>query len=276
MGAILLVEDNPELAEVMQTVLEDEGHEVLSTPSGLHGVVLTTQRPFDLVVLDLQVEDLSGVGALRAMRDMKALPVLAMSAQRNGWRREALEQGAAACLSKPFHVSSLLSLVDTVLKAEQPGGGQGFSGDVQRLGPEDMDRLRRMSDQQLDSLPFGAIRVDEEGRIRAFNTYEAQAAHLSPQTVVGMSIYDVAPCLAVKEFLEAVARVKQGERVDESLRFVFPRGGNALAVVTVRLFFDAALGNTWVFISKRAEGDAQASDTQPASVPSDASPSGNS
>ncbi len=55
-------------------VLPAAGYEVEATPSGLSALLLFSERPFDLVLLDMQIEDLSGPGAHRAIRDTAPLP----------------------------------------------------------------------------------------------------------------------------------------------------------------------------------------------------------
>jgi photoactive yellow protein len=66
------------------------------------------------------------------------------------------------------------------------------------------DRMFRLADlgaAEIDTLPFGAIRIDHDGKILTYNQYEARLAHLDAARVIGKNFFrDVAPCTAVKEF----------------------------------------------------------------------------
>ena len=89
------------------------------------------------------------------------------------------------------------------------------------------ERLWRLADlapAQLDELPLGAVVIDGEGTISAYNSYEAEMAHLSKERVIGRNFFrDIAPCTAVKEFegrMREFMRSKQ--KVSESFDYFFP------------------------------------------------------
>jgi photoactive yellow protein len=255
----LIVDDSADLAELLELVLSTAGHEVETTPSGLSALLRFSERAFDLVLLDMQIEDLSGPGASRAIRDMAPTAVvIAMSAQRGGWIDDALDQGATACLPKPFSPEQLVALIDTIAAGMRPPPDP--PGDVRTLGPTDLARLAALGPDELDALAFGAIRVDRAGRVTAYNAYEARTARRSPAAVVGAPLADLAPCLMVKQFLSSVEEGLARGRMDRVLRFVFPRHG-ACCVVAVRLYYDPEFQQMWLFISP-ARGQAQASGSE--------------
>ncbi len=243
----LIVEDTADLAELLEIVLSSASYEVEVTPSGLSALVRFSERAFDLVLLDMQIEDLSGPGAHRAIRDMAPTAVvIAMSAERGGWMDDALSQGATACLPKPFSPEQLVALIDAITAGERRPPAR--TGDVRALDTSDLARLAALSPDELDALPFGAIRVDRAGRVTAYNAYEVRSAGRSPAAVVGAPLADLAPCLMVQQFLASVDEGFARGRMDRVLRFVFPRHG-ACCVVAVRLYYDPDFQQMWLFIS---------------------------
>lgn len=242
---VLLVEQSPELSEAIETALSLEGWSVRRTMSGRDGLLaLARERP-DAVLLDLQVEDLSALAVTRAVSDFADLPVVVMSWEAGDWRREAFEGGAAACLRKPFALDDLVRLLRSL--AEKRNGGSVWPGEVDALGPADLRRLGRLTREELDALPFGAIQLDREGRVVEFNDYEAKASGYHRATVLGLRFHQVAPCTSVREFLQAIEEANAVGHIDRVMRFTFPHGA-ARVLVNLRLYCDA--GRLWLFVSR--------------------------
>ena len=88
------------------------------------------------------------------------------------------------------------------------------------------DRLWRLADlapSQLDDLPLGAVIIDRDGTISAYNSYEAELSRLDPQRVIGRNFFrDIAPCTAVKAF-EGRMRdfMSSKEQVSETFDYFF-------------------------------------------------------
>jgi photoactive yellow protein len=253
---VLLIEDNTELAELIELSLMGEGYDVEVTPSGLTGLMRFAETGFDLVLLDMQIEDLSGPGVHRAIRDLSpSAAVVCMSAQASGsWIEDALDEGATACLPKPFLPEALVGLLNTIKSGERRVPSP--PGDVRELGPHDLEQLAALSPAEIDALPFGAIRIDQEGRITTFNDYEARASRRAPSAVLGMLFARLAPCTTVKEFVSSVEEGFRNQQMDRVLRFTFPRH-LASCVVSVRLYYDVAFAQMWLFISA-TRGEARA------------------
>lgn len=248
-STLLLVEDDRNVVEDLTEVLEEEGHRIVCTASGLEAVQRVSQGGFDFVLLDLQIADLSGEGVLRVISDLALhTAVLVMSASAGAWEKDALRNGAAACLRKPFGIDSLLALIDTFEHAGRRT--PPWPGDVRQLSVGELDSLSQLPPEQLDSLPFGVIRLDSDGRIECFNSFEARASTYDQPKVIGRKFSDVAPCTSVRAFTEAFEQGFVTGQVDRVLRFIFPHHG-ARTVVSVRLYFDRSLKKLWIFVSKR-------------------------
>ena len=91
------------------------------------------------------------------------------------------------------------------------------------------ERLLRLADlpyEQLDGLPFGAIVVEGDGTIVAYNDYESQMAHREREQVIGRNFFrDVAPCTAVQAFegrFHTFFAGRDKERISESFAYLFP------------------------------------------------------
>src|SRR4051812_36813463 len=108
---ILLVEDQPKLARLLQKGLREEGVTADAAATGLDGVWLAAERPYDVVVLDLMLPDVDGIEVCRRIRAADdRTPILmltALSAVRD--RVAGLGVGADDYLVKPFAFDELLA-----------------------------------------------------------------------------------------------------------------------------------------------------------------------
>ena len=99
-------------------------------------------------------------------------------------------------------------------------------------GEETVWRALDMPVERLDELPFGAIVIDTDGTIRAYNEYETRLSHLEREAVLGKNFFrDVAPCTAVQEFEGRLRRfLKTSDRVSEKFDYFFPFAHGAVTV----------------------------------------------
>lgn len=123
---ILVVDDEPLIRWTLRERLTAAGYEVLEAGTGLEAVDAFAARPPALVLLDLALPELDGLGVLRTVRKIDpACPVIVMSAHGSagsGSGAEALELGASHFLSKPFDFAAVVELVGTTLAAAGGGG----------------------------------------------------------------------------------------------------------------------------------------------------------
>lgn len=115
---ILIVEDELNLARPLQFNLEQEGYEVRLTPSGKEALALQAREPFDLIILDLMLEEVDGFEVARQVRQRdQKLPILMLTARSAVEDRiHGLELGADDYIIKPFHLRELLLRVERMLK----------------------------------------------------------------------------------------------------------------------------------------------------------------
>src|SRR6478672_12341477 len=113
---ILAVEDEPAMADLLQSVLSDEGHLVTLATDGQQGLALAQSGRFDLLVLDLLLPRLDGFEVARQLRRARIrTPILVLTARdRSQDIVAALDAGADDYLTKPFSLEVLLARVRAV------------------------------------------------------------------------------------------------------------------------------------------------------------------
>ena len=111
-GAVLAVDDDPSILDLMNDILEGEGYRVLLAQNGAEALhVLDGNEPC-LVLLDMRMPTLDGWGFASAMRERGLrYPVVVVTAAENA-RAWAAEIGADAYLAKPFQLADLLAVVE--------------------------------------------------------------------------------------------------------------------------------------------------------------------
>jgi two-component system response regulator MprA len=125
---ILVVEDDGRLAATLQRVLEAEGHEVELAADGLEGLRVARERPPDLVVLDVMLPGLDGIGVCRRLRATAQFPILLLTALGGTEERvRGLDSGADDYLVKPFAYQELLARVRALLRRAAPADHMRFA-----------------------------------------------------------------------------------------------------------------------------------------------------
>ena len=120
MTRVLVIEDESDLAEVLQYNLTAAGFEVSVASRGKDGLRLAAQTPPDLVLLDLMLPDLSGTEICRTLKNdprTKQVPVIMLTAKGEEIDRVVgFEIGAEDYVVKPFSVRELLLRIQAVLR----------------------------------------------------------------------------------------------------------------------------------------------------------------
>lgn len=115
---ILVVDDEFSVAEVLQSVLADAGHEVVTAVNGQQGLELLGAKRADLVLLDFMMPIMDGPAMLKAMKQDPAyrnIPAVVMSSLPESTVAEAARGTYAAFLRKPFKLAAVTDIVKTVL-----------------------------------------------------------------------------------------------------------------------------------------------------------------
>ena len=124
MVTVLIVEDEFAIADLLEMVLTDEGYRVLTAVNGRQGLQRLAEGPRpDLVISDLMMPVLDGVGMLLAMREVELqrdIPCIVMSSMPEANVQERIRE-YSAFVRKPFRLAAMVQLVAAVLAGPKPG-----------------------------------------------------------------------------------------------------------------------------------------------------------
>jgi DNA-binding response OmpR family regulator len=114
---ILLVEDEPAIAEAVAYALEDAGFAVDAVGDGGEALEASRRLDYDLMILDLLLPGMSGLNVCRTVRAESDLPILMLTARESELDRVVgLETGADDYVTKPFSIAELVSRVRALLR----------------------------------------------------------------------------------------------------------------------------------------------------------------
>ncbi|WPB55374.1 heavy metal response regulator transcription factor [Xylophilus sp. GOD-11R] len=152
---ILVIEDEPKLADYLLRGLRENGYSADSARDGVDGLHMAHYGQYDLVLLDVMLPGLDGYGVLRGLRQeaaTRSLPVLMLTARdRVEDRVLGLQAGADDYLGKPFAFSELLARLHALLRRGAARSIEDSS--VLRLADLELDLLRRRASR-------GSVRLD--------------------------------------------------------------------------------------------------------------------
>ena len=118
---ILIVDDEPDIAEVMGDRLKANGFQVQTVESAQACYAAVSERPPDLVLMDIQMPEISGMEALVELKATHPeIPVLMVTASTvQAAAKEAEEKGAEGFLLKPYEPGELVSWVRNILELDE-------------------------------------------------------------------------------------------------------------------------------------------------------------
>ncbi len=173
---VLIVEDEKDLASLLEFNLKAQGYLPTVTHSGASALAMLREGAFDLVLLDVMLPDLMGTEVLRLARADKrlsALPVVLVTARgQEADRIQGLELGADDYVVKPFSVKELLLRVKAVLRrGAAPGEATGPAleqGGI-RLDPGSHEVTVEGTTVDLTALEFRLLKVflERKGRVQS-------------------------------------------------------------------------------------------------------------
>ncbi|MBC7870143.1 MAG: response regulator [Chitinophagaceae bacterium] len=120
MVKILYVEDDPVNARLVRRMLSDSGYELLETDDGLEGLRIAAEQIPDLILMDVNLPNISGLDITRRLksdRKLTHIPVIALTANTLiKDREEALKAGCNGYLPKPISRVELNKVIDTFVR----------------------------------------------------------------------------------------------------------------------------------------------------------------
>ncbi len=118
MPSVLLVDDEPDIIEILEMVLREEKMDVYTSRSGREALKVLREKDVDVVVSDIRMPDITGVELLREARQVApdAVFVMMTAFASTETAIEALQHGACDYLTKPFRMEELKSIVQQALQ----------------------------------------------------------------------------------------------------------------------------------------------------------------
>ena len=151
---ILIVEDEPSIAEVVGLYMKRAGYQARIAVDGKQAMTFFERQTPDLVILDLMLPEVDGFALTRWLRDRSDVPIIMVTARREEIDRIAgLEMGADDYVVKPFSPQELVSRVRAVLR---------------RLGREQTEA------ESERSLSFDGLMIDPRSRVVTVNESEVE------------------------------------------------------------------------------------------------------
>jgi len=123
MATVLVVDDEFGIADLLESVLGDEGHRVLSAINGKQGLEILGEERTDLVITDFMMPVMDGAALLRAMAAdaaLRAIPVIVMSGMPEA-NVAARCAGYAGFVRKPFDINEMIEMATRLLRLGPAG-----------------------------------------------------------------------------------------------------------------------------------------------------------
>ncbi len=231
---ILVVDDEKHIAEAIKLNLRMQGHEVVLAINGLEGLNLWKTFSPDLVIVDLMMPEIDGVGVIKEIRKLDPkIPILVISAKDQVKEKiKCLSLGVDDYLSKPFDLDEFLLRVDRLITRSE--------WNIAQSAPSNNGELE---DDLLDSVEFGSNFID-------FKNLKARSPHgaydLTLQEVKILKVFVLNPNkpLTREEILEKALGYDRGVTTRSLDNFI----------VRFRKYFEADAKNPKYFKSVRSVG----------------------
>jgi len=123
---ILIIEDEENIARVLQLELQFEGYKADMAHTGTDGLLKYREQQWDLILLDVMLPEMSGIDVLKRIRATESqTPVIMLTAKSEVEDKvKGLDLGANDYITKPFEIEELLARIRTALRFSQKGNQQ--------------------------------------------------------------------------------------------------------------------------------------------------------
>lgn len=146
---ILIVDDNPEIREIIEILLTGEGFETVQAKDGMTALKILNQIEFDLIILDIMMPGMNGYQTCLEIRKSSNAPILFLSARtKDSDKTLGFSSGGDDYLAKPFSYNELVSRVKALIRRYQVYKG------------------KEIKEEPLQTIHYHHLTIDEpEGRV---------------------------------------------------------------------------------------------------------------
>lgn len=132
MNKILVIEDEPAIADLIKMELELQGYRCKVAHDGEEGMDLLEKDTFDLVLLDIMLPKVDGYELLEYIKQIADIPTIFITAKSSTSDKiKGLKKGADDYITKPFEMGELMARIETVLRRYQKGNDVQIIDDVE-------------------------------------------------------------------------------------------------------------------------------------------------
>ena len=112
---VLIIDDEKSIRDVLVTFFRENGYDVLTANDGREGIAAFERTPTDLVITDIVMPRVEGIGTIRQIRKQsRSVKIIAMTGYVDSYLKEAITLGADDSINKPFNTEELMAVVDRV------------------------------------------------------------------------------------------------------------------------------------------------------------------
>ena len=159
---IMVVDDDPNIAQLVKLYLEKEGFEVTVETRGDDAVAAFQKNPPSLMLLDIMLPGIDGLQVCRTIRQISTIPIIMLSAKDETFDKVlGLELGADDYITKPFEGKELVARVKAVLRRSSPGESEkdtlsfpGLTISLEKYEVHYQGKLLEMPPKELEVLYF--------------------------------------------------------------------------------------------------------------------------
>ena len=120
MAKILITDDEIDIQDLIKGFAQREGHEIKCASSGSQAVELCTNEDFDLIIMDVMMDDMDGFTATKEIKKLKDIPVLMLTALGAEYDKlHGFDLGIEDYVTKPFSPRELMARVNVILRRKE-------------------------------------------------------------------------------------------------------------------------------------------------------------
>jgi len=219
MAKIMLVEDDPMIAEIYKKKFETAGFEVANAVTGKEVLKLAKEEKFDLILLDMVLPEISGMDVLKELKksgkyDSNLKVIVFSNLDRSEHEKEALENGADGYIGKTeFNPNELVVEIQRLLKAygEQNKNRDRLAGTF--VNDNGGKKILFIEDEEIFLEMFGK-KLEDEGYAVDYAGNGAWAAKLASENKYDLIITDmVMPAVGGEEIIRRIKADKENSEV---------------------------------------------------------------
>ena len=144
MPRILVVDDEPDICQMIQRYAEHDGYETVGVSDGTEAVAICQREDFDIIIMDVMMPDMDGFAACKKIREQKDIPVLMLSARGEEYDKLfGFEVGVDDYVTKPFSPKELMARINVIIKRHV--------------------KTNDVSERKMSTLKFSGLEIDTLG-----------------------------------------------------------------------------------------------------------------